>query len=238
MSERQFKCSYCKKTYSRKIYYERHLICCSIKAMATLDDKRTLEEFNDTPSIQELYLIIQELVKKQNKMEEEIKSLRKYSPKGPPKVDVDRWLEDYKPSEFNTWTDCIKINNKELNFIFENGILNGIFNVLKNNLPLESDNPIRAFEHKGGTLFVFQNKKWNPLNNEDFKKLISKINRRVVIEFKEWTKEQREANQLQKYPYDDYVMMIFTNNIKESEIKTKLYDYLKISIKSITKIEI
>ncbi len=230
MTERKFKCSYCKKGYSRKIYYERHLICCSIKAMATLDDKRTLEEMNDTPSIKELYLIIQELVKKQNKMEEEIKSLRKYSLKGPPKVDIDRWLEDFKPSDFNTWTDCIKINEKELNYIFENGILNGIFNILKNNLPLEFDNPIKAFEHKAGSLFVFQEKKWNMLNTEDFKKLISKINKRIIIKFKDWTNEQREANQLQKYPYDDYVMMIFTNNIKESEIKTKLYNYLKISI--------
>ena len=68
------------------------------------------------------------------------------------------------------------------------------------------------------------------LNTEDFKKLISKINKRIIIKFKDWTNEQREANQLQKYPYDDYVMMIFTNNIKESEIKTKLYNYLKISI--------
>jgi hypothetical protein len=206
--------------------------------MATIDDKRTLEELNDTPSTRELYLIIQELVNKQDKMEQELKNLRKYTDKVKRKVDVVEWLNSNScPSEFNSFRDLIKINRKELQYIFENGIINGIFNILQNNLPVETDNPIKAFNHKVGTLYVFQDKKWTPMNPEDFKKLIRRISQLIIHEFKDWTDEQRMNDKLKNYPYDEYVIRIFTNKIKEAEIKTKLYEYLKIPIKGITQIE-
>ena len=46
-----YSCSYCSKTYTRKIYYERHVICCNLRAMADVGDYRTLEEQNDTPCL-------------------------------------------------------------------------------------------------------------------------------------------------------------------------------------------
>jgi hypothetical protein len=128
-------CEYCSKSYTRKLYYDRHVICCNLNAMANIQDKRVLEEINDTPSTRELYLIIQELVKKQNKMEEELKSLRKYTDRVKRNIDVIEWLNsNSSPSEFNSWRDLIDVNREELDYIFKCGMVAGIVNILKNNL--------------------------------------------------------------------------------------------------------
>ena len=139
-----YSCSYCSKTYTRKIYYERHVICCNLRAMADVCDYRTLEEQNDTPSTRELYMIIQELVKKQNKMEEELKNLRRYTDKVKRNINVVEWLNsNYTPLEFSSWRDLIAIKRNDLDFIFTNGLSSGITQILKNNLSSENENPIK-----------------------------------------------------------------------------------------------
>lgn len=234
-----YSCSYCSKTYTRKIYYERHVICCNLRAMADVGDYRTLEEQNDTPSTRELYMIIQELVKKQNKMEEELKNLRRYTDKVKRNINVVEWLNsNYIPLEFSSWRDLIAIKRNELDFIFTNGLSSGITQILKNNLSSENENPIKSFEHKNNTLFVYKDKTWNIMEQDDFKKLIRLINKKIIQEFNAWTLEKTENDELKKYPYDEYVISIFSNGLKDSEIKTKIYDYLKISVKNINKIEI
>ena len=234
-----YSCSYCSKTYTRKIYYERHVICCNLRAMADVGDYRTLEEQNDTPSTRELYMIIQELVKKQNKMEEELKNLRRYTDKVKRNINVVECLNsNYIPLEFSSWRDLIAIKRNELDFIFTNGLSSGITQILKNNLSSENENPIKSFEHKNNTLFVYKDKTWNIMEQDDFKKLIRLINKKIIQEFNAWTLEKTENDELKKYPYDEYVISIFSNGLKDSEIKTKIYDYLKISVKNINKIEI
>lgn len=234
-----YSCSYCSKTYTRKIYYERHVICCNLRAMADVGDYRTLEEQNDTPSTRELYMIIQELVKKQNKMEEELKNLRRYTDKVKRNINVVEWLNsNYTPLEFSSWRDLIAIKRNDLDFIFTNGLSSGITQILKNNLSSENENPIKSFEHKNNTLFVYKDKTWNIMELDDFKKLIRLINKKIIQEFNAWTLEKTENDELKKYPYDEYVISIFSNGLKDSEIKTKIYDYLKISVKNINKIEI
>lgn len=234
-----YSCSYCSKTYTRKIYYERHIICCNLRAMADVGGGRTLEEQNDTPSTRELYMIIQELVKKQNKMEEELKNLRRYTDKVKRNINVIEWLNSNStPIEFSSWRDLIKIKRNELEFIFSNGLFAGIINIFKNNLSNEQENPIKSFEHKKNTLFVYKNNLWDTMDSDDFKKLIRIVNQKIIQEFNAWTLEKTENDELKKYPYDEYVISIFSNGLKDSEIKTKIYDYLKISIKNINKIEI
>ena len=234
-----YKCSHCSKTYSRKIYYDRHVICCSLTAMSRIDDKQTLEEQNDTPSTKELYMIIQELIKKQVKMEEELKRLRKYTDQVKRKIDVIEWLNlNCNGSDYNSWRDLIKIKRKDLELVLKEGVNIGIFNILKELLPLDKDNPVKAFEHKLNAFYIFKENTWILMDLNEFKKLIRHINQKIIQEFNEWTNEKNEADELKKYPYEEYVIRIFSNNIKESEIKTKLYDYLKISIKSITTIEV
>lgn len=234
-----YKCSHCTKIYTRKIYYDRHIICCSLKAMADVGDRSALDQQNDTPSTKELYMIIQELVKKQNKMEEELKSLRRYTDRVKRNINVIEWLNsNSSPIEYSSWRDLIKIKRNELEYIFSNGLFHGIINIFKNNLSNDQENPIKSFEHKKNTLFVYKNGLWDSMDSDDFKKLIRMVNQKIIQEFNAWTLEKTEDDQLKKYPYDEYVIRIFSNTLKDSEIKTKIYDYLKISIKNINKIEI
>lgn len=238
MKSQKYTCSYCLKDYSRKIYYDRHVICCNLTAMANINDKRTLEEMNDTPSTRELYFIIQELVKKQNKMEEELKSLRKYTNKVKRNIDVIEWLNsNVSPCEFCSWRDFIEVKRDELEYSLQNGMVDGIFNILKNNLSSETEYPIKSFEHKVNSLYVYQENTWSVMESKDFKKLIQIITKKIMKAFNEWTTEKTISDELKRYPYHEYVIKISSNTFKESEIKTQLYDYLKICIKNINQIE-
>ena len=43
-------------------------------------------------------------------------------------------------------------------------------NSFKNNLSNDQENPIKSFEHKKNTLFVYKNGLWDSMDSDDFKK--------------------------------------------------------------------
>ena len=55
---------------------------------------------------------------------------------------------------------------------------------------------------------------------DDFKN-IRIVNQKIIQEFNAWTLEKTENDELKKYPYDEYVISIFSNGLKDSEIKQK-----------------
>ena len=72
-----YSCHYCDKKYTRKMYYDRHIICCQMIHLSKREKHIQLEEDYDTPSIRDLYLIIQELSNKCLTFEKKIKNLEK-----------------------------------------------------------------------------------------------------------------------------------------------------------------
>ena len=110
MSKTKYICHHCNKEYSRKIYFDRHLLCCNLKALAMEKGSVELEEMNDTPSQRELYLMLQELIKKQYDMEKEIKRLKQISFRDSGTTTVFQKLESISMTfDFESWRDLIKI---------------------------------------------------------------------------------------------------------------------------------
>ena len=109
MSKTKYICHHCNKEYSRKIYFDRHLLCCNLKALAMEKGSVELEEMNDTPSQRELYLMLQELIKKQYDMEKEIKRLKQISFRDSGTTTVFQKLESISMTfDFESWT-CFSI---------------------------------------------------------------------------------------------------------------------------------
>ena len=110
------------KYYSRKSYYERHVLCCKVLSMSRKADLE-IEELSDTPNIRELYILVQELSYKYQKQQAELNSLKRYVEKTKKMLNIVDWLNDNcKGSlDFTKWLDSIKVLdtlNMYLNLIY------------------------------------------------------------------------------------------------------------------------
>ena len=150
-------CNYCGKEYTRKIYFDRHVLCCNLKAMALRDTNLDLEEMNDTPSTRELYLMLQELIKKQDMMEKEIKKLKQNSFKDKGSSNLFQRLEEIQITlDFESWRDLLKANENDLQEACKSGITHGLLSILKRNiLCFEGEVPIRVFDESPGCFYIY-----------------------------------------------------------------------------------
>tara|TARA_B000000609_G_C24158852_1_gene342341 strand:- start:504 stop:1196 length:693 start_codon:yes stop_codon:yes gene_type:complete len=229
MSKTKYICHHCNKEYSRKIYFDRHLLCCNLKALAMEKGSVELEEMNDTPSQRELYLMLQELIKKQYDMEKEIKRLKQISFRDSGTTTVFQKLESISMTfDFESWRDLIKIKEKDLTETFQHGITHGILSILKASiLEFEGEVPIRAFDESPDSIYIYQNSTWIKMAQDDFKKLIHKVNQLMIQRFKSWSDSIKNSRKLVDFPIEEYVFIIFDKNIKINEIKNGLYEAIK-----------
>lgn len=222
-------CYHCGKEYTRKIYFDRHVLCCNLKAMALRNTNLDLEEMNDTPSTRELYLMLQELIKKQDMMEKEIKKLKQNSFKDKGSSNLFQRLEEIQITfDFESWRDSLKANEDDLQEACQLGITHGVLSILKRNiLCFDGEIPIRAFDESPGCFYIYQDKTWNKLTNDTLKKIVEKANQLLIQQFKIWSETIKQNGQLKKYPIEEYVFIIFDKNIKINEIKANLYEAIK-----------
>lgn len=230
MSKNKYTCDHCNKEYTRKIYFDRHVLCCNLRALATERGHVELEEMNDTPSQRELYLMLQELIKKQYEMEKEIKKLKQNSFRDLKTTTVFQRLESISMSfDFESWRDLIKIQNTDLTETFHHGITHGILSILKSSiLEFDGEVPIRAFDESPDCFYIYADSTWSKITNEDFKKLIHKINHLIIQKFKSWSDSIKKNGTLKDCPIEEYIFIIFDKNIKTNEIKNGLYEAIKV----------
>jgi hypothetical protein len=241
-------CIHCGRQYQRKIYYDRHIICCELLNKSKKERNIEVEQYDDTPKIRELYLIIQEMGKKYVQMEQKLEVLSKYVESKKKRMSIIDWLNhNYKIDKtYSQWLQPIYLERRHLNIVFEHDFLNGILYILQELLPLgeEEKLPIRAFDQKENTLFIYnENKQWVMMSLEVFENLILYISKKLINEFKKWQDENEDKK------YNDKFTNIYMENVKKvmggnfssehlySQIKGKLYRYLKANLKSIVQYE-
>lgn len=243
-----YKCDHCQRYYSKKSYYERHILCCKVLSMSRKEADREVEELRDTPNIRELYILVQELSFKYQKQQDELNSLRKYVEKTKKMLNIVDWLNDNCNGsfDFTKWLDTIKVSRLQLEHIFQFDFIQGFMYIIQENLPLQENNlSIRCFDQKKGTFFVYSDTdNWKTMTGIEFEKMINSINAKIVREFKEWQVENREKILAGKFGdnyYQECVIKVLggkTNPaVLHSKIKTKLYNYLKLNLKRIIQFE-
>ena len=62
---------------------------------------------------------------------------------------------------------------------------------------------------------------------DDFKKLIHKVNQLMIQRFKSWSDSIKNSRKVVDFPIEEYVFIIFDKNIKINEIKNGLYEAIK-----------
>lgn len=248
---------------------EKHMLLCN-KRYIEDDKSQETEEIKETEKIQEkieikkndmnevsyadLQKIVFQLVTKVNNQQIKIDKLTDALNIKRKKLNILEWLNENKTStkSLKKFQNKIKINNSHLEQIFTNGYIQGISNILKNSLinyenSLETGDfmPICAFDQKENVLFAYNTKKkWQIVTEEQFKRLVNIITKKISELFSEWLKSNYDD--IDSSDSKDIEMLNNTQralglNISQNDLYNKahreIYKHLKINIKNIVEFE-
>ena len=242
-----YTCKHCQRGYKRKLYYDRHVLACQMLSKDPKTLKQEAQERADTPTVRQLYDLVLELGIKYAKMEKKLDELSKWADSKKRKLCVVDWLNDNCiPNEgFYAWKDAIDLEMRHLDILFEHDYVNGMLYILQELLPLASEAaiPIKAFDQKENTLFIYQDDGWIVMSPSEFDSLLGGLSKTVMGFFVKW----QEANK-HKLNRDDF-SVTFTENVQKaiggnftkeqihSRIRRGLYKHLKMNLRNIVQYE-
>lgn len=224
----------CGKQFKTYNGLRSHTYTCQITNNST--NEKTIR---DTPSLNDIWKIVRNLVQENSKLKEEVKQLKssvRYQQRKIPIMQLLRENSNPKKS-YEEWLPSINVNQTILDIVFKDGQTDGIIASLKNSIERldERDMFIRAFTHKPQTLYIYKNKEWCVMDTETISELQRNITTKLIIQFREWEKDPKVQKLLQNYDTQD----IYLNNFEKtlgsktsptkaaSKIKNALYTYLK-----------
>ena len=91
------------------------------------------EDEDEIPSHRELYLLVQELTSKYDKLQKDYSSLRKHVYENKGRMSIEDILKaSEKPTiDYTTWLEEMNLTQTDLNYVFNSGYVNGITYILE-----------------------------------------------------------------------------------------------------------
>jgi hypothetical protein len=248
-----YQCCFCKREYKEKFNYDRHKVCCEFLCKSRREQLNELDQIEKLPTQKEMYMLIQELALRNEKLEKEIAKLKQVQKQ---KINILEWLNSpNNPNNpmmhFNEWISKVvfpEIKNL-LEIVYQTNLSTGLMNLFQNIIKMDDLNklPIRAYENKSNTFYIFQEKEggfeWKIITNDEFNKILSKISHQFIVQFKNnWfipNQEKIEHDENYKDMYVNYYKSILGGNERISDesrnqkIRQFIYSIIKQNIKSI-----
>ena len=210
----QMRCPYCSREYKRKVFYDRHIIACKILSKTPKELKLEAQEQDDTPSIRGIYDIVLELGIRLSKIEKQQEKIDKWVETKKRKLCIISWLNDnFKPdTSYEEWIDCVKINREHLESIFRYNYIVGITYILQEYLPLGNETilPLKAFDQKEGSLFIYTNNQWKFMSPDTLDNLLRNLSKKIVDEFVKWQEENKHRLKEESFSIE------FTENVQKA----------------------
>lgn len=241
-------CGTCGKSFTRKTFYEKHIIGC--ESIHKSDYKRECEkeERDCLPSQMQLYRMLLDLTCKYESLDNEIQTLRKYVERTRKKINIIDWLNDNcnKGEFYDEWLNKIDVNEEQLKNTFKLGYVDGVYLILQQYLPLNNIecHSIKCFDQKKGLFFCRKSEEWCMMDEMLITNLVRTINHKLMCQFTKWKNENKESIDNNDRFYDkyvDYMKIILGGNMTKEQsykkIKNNLYNYLKCDLKNIIQYE-
>lgn len=235
-------CPNCSKKYSRQKYYDKHILFCHKQEGINMEllnstEEETIETCR-SPSL--ILQVVQELVKSNNILKTEIAELKKQNQKQSRKIPIlDLLNKNFIPNQDYDALDQ-EVTSDDLEIVFEHNLIEGIQEIFKRQLSDSSENnPIKAFDQKNNILYGYKDKKWNIITLDNFNKIILKITKDILSQFKQWQDEHEHEI------YSENLSVIYLANLKKviggnmdqdklnKKFYNNLYQYLKKNLSSI-----
>lgn len=196
-----YACTYCYRKYRKKENYDKHLSCCEFFYRSRSMHVDIIYE--PIPSQRELYQLVKELAYECDKMKKKIEQLETNN-RNTNKKQITEYLQDYVP-ETNAyqWAEQIDIQEKHLNTVFNNTIIEGMKQAISEHIFVNS--PFCSFYQKNNTLYIYNNEnevdapKWHAATNRELDKIISILSYKFLKTYLEW----KQKNEYPLYHYED-----------------------------------
>jgi len=199
-----------------------------------MDRADGLDSHNNRPSNQQLYDMVQTITEKYNQVQSELESIKRQINVKNKKLDVISWLnensEPDKNLDFLEIFQSIYIDQGHLNVIFEKGLIEGMYEVIKNHFQLRQEetqkNCIKCFQQKKNIIYICRDSHWQVLSHDDLFKMIDELNVKIFAAFNQY----RIAN-TDKLDQDEF-QTTFTNNLNKLLCSNISFDQRCIRIKN------
>jgi hypothetical protein len=197
-----------------------------------------------------MYRLIQELAIRNNKLENELAKLKQLQKR---KINIIDWLQktQHPTVTFIDWINSqviVKIKDV-LETVYSNDLLTGFNRLFDIVLENSAELPIRAYENKAGTFYVYKKTDsepegvWKQISNSSFDIILSQISRQFVVEFKRiWfdpKQELIESDEKYKDLYIDYYQKVLggneriTEEVRFQRVRQAIYNNIKQNIKTV-----
>jgi len=241
-------CVYCGKNYKSKTNLNKHLILCEL--LYNSKNRKSKEDEIEIPSQRKLYMMLLELGNKFKNLEEKVDEINKWVVKKKKKINIIEWLNtNLTPIiKFNQLFEKILINDKDIEYLFENSFLdtlNSIFSKCIYELS-ENEKPIFAFIQKPNTFYIYENEdvKWVELTKEILIKFLNKIYMKFNRIFCDWKKNRETEIRMDdnlSIRCDKTTIKLMDISFKQestlSKVKTMMYTQMKTDMKAIVEYE-
>jgi hypothetical protein len=242
-------CPHCGRQYQKKGYYNRHIITCELLSKSVRERNKDIEDINETPSLHDVYLMVLELGKQYSSIEKKLDNVNKYIESKKKRLNIIDWLntDHILDTDYHVWKNSIEIDQKHLELVLKYGYVEGLFYIIQDVMPLQEEKtlPIRAFDQKQNTFFIYEEEKrqWKIMTVDIFEEFTSGFSKKIIKEFKKW--QDKYSKEMEK----DKFIPLFTENVKKvmgggmseekinSQIRGKMYQYLKENLKNIVQFE-
>jgi hypothetical protein len=195
-----YKCPYSYHKYKDKYNCKRHMATCQFLCTPIYERKDDfLLSKEKIPSHTEMYRIIQELAVKCSQLEKEVGHLKKLVNVREKKRVLD-YLSDQRKDvvcDFTTWYMNMKIDEKQLEVVFQEDLTAGIKTVLSKEIKRPKI-PICAFSNKNNCFYISvidetstEKRRWRMMHNDDLEKVIVFLSRQFLKTFMDYKEKEQ-----------------------------------------------
>ena len=237
-------CPICDKVYVRESPYQRHVTVCKFIP----PNAAAKNNAENLPSYSELCQMLQQVMLKCAAMEQKIVVLETIINTKKKKVGVLEWLNTniVPQTTFLDWVKTMKVKPCQLQYLFNNNIVDSVVNIVNAAITATTTPiPMYAFG-KTQNFYVFNSENnWLLADVPDFTKLFKHVETELWKLLNIWKIEhstQIYENESISMQYQKTVSKLtdisYTPNDTYNKMKTKIYNSIKMDIKSIVEDEI
>ena len=255
-------CRYCQQQFHQKFNFDRHVLCCEFLHKSTKEREHEIDITQQLPSMKDMYQLMQHMMVRITKLENENSKLKRYS-KG--KVSALDWLNDKCKSAppsitLSDWIrNSILPNVKNyLDVVFKQDLLSGLIALFDNSISKAdvSELPICAFDTNMSIIYVYKKKNgeegtsddpiWMKITNADLDKYLRRISNQFSYDFKThwYDVHQKEVETNEEYSemYVNYYKQILggkmTDDTRFHKLRVHIANQVRRNLKSVVEYDI
>jgi hypothetical protein len=222
-------CTYCYRSYKKKDNYDKHVQCCEFFYRSRREHVDIAYE--PIPTQRELYQLVKELAYKCDKLQKKVDKLETTNTNKQRKHIADYLQEQTPQITAFQWAHQIEITQQHLETIFENSLIEGIAQSIRDHIHIVSLLPFCAFSQKQNTIYIYNTPleddhdatpQWHVMSNKEMDKIIYIISYKIMRAFMEW---QQKNYQHLNNEYEDEPE--FETSTEESSREEKIADDMK-----------